>query len=440
MIVFAEGGGRARGSFCRRVSRWALPNGCLVVWNGVAGCWALEQTVNMQTLIAPENTWALWAVILVGTAIAIWLEQTYRWAAKLSGPVLALVTAMILSNIGVMPTQAPSYDFVGSYLVPLAIPLLLLRANLVTIARETGGMFLAFHISVLGTMVGAVIATMLLRHHVADVASVAGIMTASYSGGGVNFFAVKESFDVNENLTNPLLVADNFIMAGMFIALMFFAGSRWILRRFPHPHTAVADKQSDQNLAAQHWQRKGISLLDLAKSFAVGVAVVAVAHTLQQLIQQHVAWSLAAAVLGNLFVLITFLSVLVATLGHRWLANLNGPEELGGYLLYVFLFTIGLPADLLAVVRNVPLLFLFCLIMALTNLAVTLALGWLLRIDLEELLLSVNATLGGAPSGVAMAIAKGWSSLVLPALLVGIWGYAIGTFLGVLMGNLLMRM
>ena len=29
-----------------------------------------------------------------------------------------------------------------------------------------------------------------------------------------------------------------------------------------------------------------------------------------------------------------------------------------------------------------------------------------------------------------MAIAKGWKALVLPALLVGIWGYGIGTYLG----------
>jgi uncharacterized membrane protein len=394
----------------------------------------------MNTLISPENTWTLWAIIVAGTAIAIWLEQNYRWAAKLSGPVLAMVMAMVLSNVGIMPTEAPSYDFVGSYLVPLAIPLLLLRANLFTIARETGWMFLAFHLSVLGTMVGAILATLLLGDFVEGVASVAGIMTASYSGGSVNFLAVKESFDVSEDLTNPLLVADNFIMAGMFIALMVVAGSRWFLSKFSHPHTVAAGDESGKNLAAEHWQRKGISLLDLAKTFAIGIAVVSVSYMAQQLIRQYVPWQLAVAVFGNLFVLITFFSVLVATAGHRWVADVNGPEELGGYLLYVFLFTIGLPADLVAVLRNVPLLFLFCLIMAVTNLIVTLTLGWLMRIDLEELLLCINATLGGPPSAVAMAIAKGWSRLVLPALLVGIWGYAIGTFLGVLTGQLLMRM
>ncbi len=71
------------------------------------------------------------------------------------------------------------------------------------------------------------------------------------------------------------------------------------------------------------------------------------------------------------------------------------------------------------------------------NLILTLGLGKLLGLNLEELLLSVNATLGGAPSAAAMAIAKGWDRLVLPGILVGIWGYAIGTFLGILVGEAL---
>ena len=390
-------------------------------------------------LISPENTWALWAVIAVGTGIAIWLEQTYKWAAKISGPVLALVMAMVLSNLGVMPTSAPCYDFVGDYLVPLAIPLLLMRANLVKIARETGWMFVAFHLSALGTILGAALATIALRGRVEGIAPLAGIMTGSYTGGSVNFFAVRESFQVSEDLTNPLLVADNFIMAGMFIAILFIAGSNWFQRRFPHPHTLESDSEETRSLAAEYWRRKEISLLDVAKSLGIALAVVAVAYAIHAVVERRFESSMTAAILGNMFVLITFLSMGVATLFHRQVEPINGPEELGCYMLYVFLFAIGLPADLWEVIRNVPLLFVFCLIMAVTNLIVTLVLGKLFRIDLEELLLCVSATLGGPTTAAAMAIAKGWPKLVVPSLLIGIWGYVIGTFLGVAVGEVLLR-
>src|SRR5436190_5270196 len=84
----------------------------------------------MTTLISPDDHATLWALIAIGTAVAIWLEHTYRWAAKLSAPVLALLIAMLLSNTRIVPADSPAYDFVGNWLVPLAIPLLLFRANL----------------------------------------------------------------------------------------------------------------------------------------------------------------------------------------------------------------------------------------------------------------------------------------------------------------------
>lgn len=371
--------------------------------------------------------------------VAIWLEQSYKWAARLSGPVLALLIAMILSNVGIMPTEAPTYSFVGDYLVPLAIPLLLLRANIFRIARETGWMFVAFHLSVIGTLCGTALATVLFRGRIENIPAVAGIMTASYTGGAVNFFAVRETFDVSENLTNPLLVADNFIMAGMFLLLLAIAASPWFRHHFSTSHGETSDVAGNTNSAAEHWRPKPIGLLDIAKSFAIALAVVAIAHQCQSLVERYAEPSMLTSVLGNKFVLITFFSMLVATTMHRIVEQINGAEELGSFMLYVFLFAIGLPADLVKVFTSVPLLFLFCLIMALVNLAVTLLLGKLLNLDLEELLICVSATLGGPPTAVAMAITKGWSRLVVPALLVGIWGYVIGTFLGVLVGELLMR-
>lgn len=176
-----------------------------------------------------------------------------------------------------------------------------------------------------------------------------------------------------------------------------------------------------------------------AKSLAIAVTIAAVACKLSALINPDSTEpaSFARSFLGNRFVLITLISVLAATLLHRNLDRINGSEEIGAYMLYMFFFLIGLPADLMAVLLNVPLMFAFCLVIALVNLAVTLSLGKLMGLNLEELLICVNATLGGAPSAAAMAIAKGWPKLVLPALLVGIWGYVIGTPLGIAVGRIL---
>jgi uncharacterized membrane protein len=390
-------------------------------------------------LIAPDDAWLLWAVMLSAVALSIYLERTFRWAAKISGPVLALLMAMLLSNLKVMPQSAPAYDLVGSYLVSVAIPLLLFRANLFQIARSTGSLLIAFHLSVIGTMIGAIVATLLLRPSIPSIEKLAAIMTGSYIGGSVNFFAIKESYRISENLTGPLLVADNFIMAGFFVILLMLAGSKFIRRHYPHPHSLDEDSGEAQALAAEHWKRKEVSLLDIAKGLAIAFVIAALAHKGAAWLRQQFPGPLTAAFFGNAYILITTISVLVATFFHRSVSNIRGADELGGYLLYIFLFAIGLPTDLWLVLREVPVMFTFCLIIALGNLLFTMIAGKFLKLNLEELLLSVNASLGGPPTAVAMAVTKGWPKLVLPGLLAGLYGYVIGTFVGITIGELLLR-
>jgi uncharacterized membrane protein len=193
--------------------------------------------------------------------------------------------------------------------------------------------------------------------------------------------------------------------------------------------------------------------LDIAAALAVAVAVLACAVATSRFVLASLRppadeiagsgdrnfWGAMALVAGNLFVHITAWSMLVATLAHRPLARIHGAEEMGGYLLYVFLFVIGLPADLWLVFSKVPMMFVFCLIMAAMNILVAFVLGKLFKLDLEDLVLAVNASIGGPPTAAAMAISLGWSKLVLPALLVGIWGYTIGTAVGLAIGEVLLR-
>jgi uncharacterized membrane protein len=394
----------------------------------------------MSTLINPGDAWPLWGVILGGTALCVYLEQTYKWAARTSGPVLAIVGAMLLSNARLMPTEATAYDLVDDYLVPVAIPLLLFRANVVRILRESGPMFLAFHVAALGTVLGALLAGWLFRGAFPHVAEVAGIMTGSYIGGAVNFVAIQNHYGLSAELANPLIVADNFIMAGMFGLLFIIAGSRFFRRRYPHPHSLETNALESQALAAKHWERKGIALLDVAKALAIAFVVTALAVKLAGLVKAYTTSKLLQSVFANKYLLITALIVATTTLFHRTMERINGAEELGTYFLYLFFFVIGLRADFVRVVLNVPVLFVFCLVMAMSNLIGTLLLGKLLGRNLEELLLSVNATLGGAPSAVAMAISAGWSRLLLPGLLAAIWGYVIGTFLGIVVAEVLTRL
>ena len=112
---------------------------------------ALLQTIQKKegtemfenTLIQSDQHWAIWAVLISVAAFGLWAEKT-RWGSRLSAVVVSILAAFILSNLSIIPSQAEGYDVVWSYLVPLAIPLLLFKADLRMIVKEAGPTLLAF--------------------------------------------------------------------------------------------------------------------------------------------------------------------------------------------------------------------------------------------------------------------------------------------------------
>jgi uncharacterized membrane protein len=126
----------------------------------------------------------------------------------------------------------------------------------------------------------------------------------------------------------------------------------------------------------------------------------------------------------------------LATAFPARLAAIRGAHELGTLVMYLFFVVVGVPASAAALVERGPSLFLFTGVIAAVNVAVTLGAARLFRFSIEEAVLASNATLGGPTTAAGMAVAKGWDGLVLPAILVGVWGYAIGNWVGILAGRL----
>ena len=140
---------------------------------------------------------------------------------------------------------------------------------------------------------------------------------------------------------------------------------------------------------------------------------------------------------GSEYVWITTVSMAVATGVEKQVAMLSGAQEIGTYLIYLFLFVIGVPASISKILTETPLLLAFTGIMVVVNMVFCFVGGKLLRFDLEDIILASNANIGGPTTAAGMAISQGWSALVGPVMLVGTFGYVIGTYLGILVGGIL---
>ena len=388
------------------------------------------------------------SVMLISVAVSVYLEQTYAWASRISGAVIALIFALVLVNTNIIPPHAELYDdIVWGYVVPIAIPLLLLQTNIVKIWRETGRLLVIFLIGAAGTICGALIGCVLLGSAIDGLPKVAAMMTGSYIGGGVNFTALADAFKVSGTLVSSTIVADNLNMAIYFLILLAIAGNAFFRRIYTHPLIDAVEKngESDEGktLAAQYWGRKDISLRDIAMCVTYAVVVVTVSKfigaTLGTVISPDANWftKMCNTFLGSQYVWITLISMIFASFFEKQASSMNGAQEIGTFFIYMFFFVIGVPASIMEILTNAPLLFVFCLIMVVVNMLFCLIGGKMLGFALEDILVASNANIGGPTTAAGMAISQGWNALVGPAMLVGTLGYVIGTYLGIIVGSLL---
>lgn len=396
----------------------------------------------MISLIKPDDTWVLWTIIILFATISIYLEQNFKWAERISGPVIGLILAIAAVNTRFIPFESPVYDTVWSYCIPLSVAMLLFRADLKKIFKDTGKLLICFCISAVGTLIGAFVAYFAMNGLIPELDKMAGVLTGSYIGGGVNLFAIASSTNMSQTMLSAEVVADNFVMAIAFFILLWIPSSVFFKKNYSHPFQdkveARGAKSEGKTLAAGYWGRKEISLIDLAITISAAFVIVTVATKLAALFKANTAGYLQILV-GNQFVILTIFAVALSTLFPKFFANLRGAQEIGTFLIYIFFVVIGCPADLWQVILNAPLLFVFCGIMAGINILFTIGVGKLAKLNIEELAVASNANLGGPSTAAAMCVAKGYDELVVPAILVGLFGYMIGTPLGLMVYNILAK-
>ena len=372
-------------------------------------------------LISSSQHWALWAILFIAAAFGLWAEKT-KIGSRLSAVIVTILGTFVLSNLSIIPTDAPSYDIVWSYLVPIAIPLLLFKANLRRIIKEAGPTLLAFTFGTIGTVLGTVIAFNIIPLGI-EGWKLAGIFCSTYIGGSMNFVASAEALQMKSGeLLTAGVAADNLMMTVYFIFLFAIPTIGFFVKRFPTHHED--NKDEINNGIEESEKEEKIDIFDMAKSLAITISICAVGFALSELI----------AIKGTGILIITAIIIVVATVFPKQLSSIKGADKIGTLLMQVFFAAIGASANVIVVLKFGPILFLFAAVILTVHLSFLLLAGKLFKLDLAEIVIASNANMGGPTTAAAMAVARKWKELVIPAILCGTLGYAVATFIGVAVG------
>jgi uncharacterized membrane protein len=355
----------------------------------------------------------LLAVIAGVTALAFWLDMRFRWASRAGATLLVILFGAILSNTGLVAPASPVYDAVAGPVTSLAIVWLLFAVDVRDLRDAGPRMGLAFAIAVAGTGLGAIIATLLFAGQFDGAAwKLAGVMTGTYAGGGLNFVAVGRAVDLDASLFTAATAADN-LLTGLWMGATLLLPV-WLRRHYPEPRHVHEDPGEHVH---PFFSDAPLRVLDIAIFLALGLGLMAAADAVAA------AWPAVPAVV--------WLTTFALAVGHTpWVRSLSGAMHLGSLTLHFFFVVLGIWARVGEIFRVGPAVFWFTLVVIVVHGLVTYLGCRVARLDVETTSVASQAAVGGPSSALALAVARDWPALILPGVVVGLLGYAVGNYLG----------
>lgn len=386
---------------------------------------------SLLTPLSAATPFSLTFLLLSSATLGL-ISQSNPIGKALSPPVVTTLLTLLLSNLLPLPSTHPVYSLVNTSLVPLAVPLLLFGADLRRVFQHTTRLVLIFIIGSAATVLGTLIAWKLIPLSAllgpSNAWKIAAALCARHIGGAVNYVAVAEATSAHSDAVAAALAADNVITALYFVLLLFLA--RNVAQ--PRPTSRISSSSATPQVIGEDVSpvNATLSLPRAGIALSLSAAICALGVFLDALFPFH---------LGPIPV-ITALTLCLATTFPRFFDRYRAAAAaVGVFFMQIFFAATGIAGSLGSVLRKAPLLLLFSSVQLAVHLASFWMVGRMCRFERSEILIASNANVGGPTTAAGMAAAKGWDRLLIPGLLIGVFGYSIATFVSLAVGHFLLK-
>ncbi len=338
---------------------------------------------------------------------------------------LVILFTAVVANLKLIPTASDSfelYDIIFKYIAPISIFYLLLNVNIKSIKKAGLPMVGLFVLGSIATTIGILISWFLISPQEIlgdDGKIIAGMLTGTYTGGSVNFnaIALEYGFQKKGFLYAGTIAVDNVVTA---IWIMVTLAIPIFLNKIWSSNVKINTKAVSNTEVANNNAK--IDSKSLVWLIFLGIW----AYYISDIISENF------IKIPSILILTTIGIILAQT---RFISKIKGSQTLGLYLVYLFLAVIGAFCELSAVSQLQDIgatLLIFTSIAVLIHGLVFIFIGGLVFRDWEMISIASQANIGGGASAIALAESFDRKELILPAILVGSLGNALGTYLGFL--------
>jgi uncharacterized membrane protein len=357
----------------------------------------------------------------------------------------------LLSTFGIISGEHSNLYFVSSrFLLPTSLVLLTISIDLPAVLRLGPKAITMFLTGTFGIVIGGPLAILIVAMFSPETVGMGtdevwrGLTTVagSWIGGGANQTAMKEVFEVSDEVFSALVAVD-VIVANIWMAgLLWAAGRSKEIDARTGADTSAIERVKQSVAEYQASIARIPTLTDTMTVLAVGFAVTGFAHFCADLIAPFLLENAPALQRFSLTSKFFWLIVIATTLGLILSSRKNvrelegvGASRLGSAFLYVLVASIGMKMDLTAIVRY-PGLFVVGGVWISIHAILLIVVAKMIKAPVFFLAVGSQANVGGAAS--APIVASAFHPALAPVgVLLAVVGYAVGTyaawFCGILM-------
>ena len=376
------------------------------------------------------------------------------WAANLPGmqKFFNIIPAIILiyylptfaATFQIIPSSSPVYDWMRDYLLPFSLFLLMLTADIPTIMKIGPKALALMLCGTFGVVIGGPLAFVILQDWLPpDSWKGMAALSGSWIGGGGNFAAIKEAVGAPDSIIGPFIIVDTAVGYTWMGVLLFLAGRQKAIDRWNGASSATLEELNRRMKEVQESRRRPMNLFDAMLIVALGFAGTVLCRWLANAMHglTQAALELKLPLVASIFSEFTWLVIFISTMGialsFTGLRQIEsaGAVQLGYVALYLFLTSIGAKADLHGILAA-PVLLLAGVIWILFHISFMFLGARLLRAPMFLVAIGSQANIGGAASAPIVAAAY-YESMAPVGVLMGVLGYLLGNYAGLLCAFLL---
>ena len=366
--------------------------------------------------------------------------KRWKWVQTLGTVVLAYAAGIIASLCGVFHFQDPevavSFSKMQSMMmnvaVPLAIPLMLFNCDFKLWTKALPKTAWALVGGILAVLVSVVSGYFIFRNHIPEPAKVSGMMTGIYTGGTMNFNALGASLGVDKSVM-AIVLAFEMVITTPYIFFLLGGGYKIFRKILPFKditHKGRTDEENVETADVENYygmlEKK--NFWGMLKGLGLSVVFLAIGAGLALLI---------TGTLNELVVILTITTLAIIASFFKKVRELPKTFELGMFFILVFSVIVASMFDINSVNGGSLYIGGFVLWIMMMSMLLHLIFCRVAKVSGDLFCVSQVALLCSPPFVPPIVGAMKNKKVLISGIVVGLVGYAAGTYLGALLAWIL---